>query len=160
MWLTAPVYSRIVPRNYMKTDPVAISIVLSDLVISEAGTGKNSLIGCFHTYNFPRFPAMPPPFFITSALTNLDPEVKQFDVTARIEDPSNGMVLASVGAHIQMREPTVLTKETVIEVPMPGMPFMIQKPGKYLVVVLVNNSQAGQRTLVVNAITATINPPV
>ena len=143
----------------MKTEPVAISIVLSDLVVCEQGTGKNSLIGCFHNYNFPRFPAMPPPFFITAALTNLDPEVREFDVTARIEDPSNGMVLASVGSHIQLREPFVMTKETVIEVPMPGAPFIVQKPGNYLVIVLVNNVAAGQRPLTVNPLTAPASPP-
>jgi hypothetical protein len=143
----------------MKTDPVAVSIVLSDFVICEQGTGKNSLIGCFHNYNFPRFPAMPPPFFITTALTNLDPEIKEFDVTARIEDPSNSMVLASVGAHIQLRDQIVLTKETVIEVPMPGAPFIIQKPGNYIVFVFVNNAQAGKRPLTVSPITAPANPP-
>jgi len=144
----------------MKTEPVAISIVLSDFVICEQGTGKNSLIGCFHNYNFHRFPAMPPPFFITATLTNLDPEIKAFDVTARIEDPSNCMVLTSVGAHVQIPEPIILTKEVVIEVPMPGAPFIIQKPGKYLVMIFVNNVQAGQRPLIVNPITAPANPPV
>jgi len=143
----------------MKTDPVAVSIVLSDSVICEQGTGKNSLIGCFNNYNFIRFPSPPPPFFITASLTNLDPEIKEFDVTARIEDPSNGMVLTSVGAHLQLREPFVLTKETVIDVPMFGMPFLFQKPGNYLIIVLVNNSQAGKRPLTVNSVTAPATPP-
>ena|ERR1035441_6098358 len=142
----------------MNIEPVCVSIVLSDLVICEGGTGKNSLIGCFNNYNFPHFPAAPPAFFITAALTNLDPTVKEFDVTARIEDPSNGMVLTSVGAHIQLREPIVLTKEAVIEVPIPGMPFIFQKPGKYLVIILVNNSEAGKRSLTVNSINAQPNP--
>ena len=145
----------------MKTDPVCVAIVLSDTVISEAGTGKNSLIGCFHTYNFPRFPAMPPPLFITAALTNLDPEVKAFDLTARIEDLANGMVLTSVGAHVQLNEQIVLTKEIVVEVPIPVMPFIIPKSGKYEVLILVNNSEAGKRSLIVNPITAAApnNPP-
>jgi hypothetical protein len=144
----------------MKTEPVAISITLSDLVICEQGTGKNSLIGCFNNYNFLRFPAAPPPFYITASLTNLDPEVKEFDVTARIEDPINGMVLASMGAHIQLREPFVLTKNTIIDVPMIGMPFVFQKPSNYLIIVLVNNNQVGKRPLTVCAVTAPSNPPV
>jgi hypothetical protein len=129
----------------MKTEPVAISITLSDLVICEQGTGKNSLIGCFNNYNFLRF---------------LDPEVKEFDVTARIEDPINGMVLASMGAHIQLREPFVLTKDTIIDVPMIGMPFIFQKPSNYLIIILVNNNQVGKRPLTVCAVTAPSNPPV
>jgi hypothetical protein len=142
----------------MKTEPVAVSIVLSDLVICQQGTGKNSLIGCFNNYNFPRFPAAPPPYFITVSLSNLDTSIKDFEVLVRIEDPSNGMVLTNVGAHIQIREGAILTKETVVEVPIPGGPFIIQKPGNYLVVVLVNNEQAGKRHLVVNSITALANP--
>jgi hypothetical protein len=143
----------------MNNDPVAMSIVLSDSVICEHGTGKNSLIGCFHSYNFPRFPAMPPPFYITVALTNLDSGTKEFDVTARIEDPSNCMVLTNVGAHIQLREPIILTKETVIEVPMPCAPFIIPKAGKYEVKIFVNNAEAGHRPLAVIPITAPANPP-
>jgi len=46
----------------MKTEPVAVSIVLSDLVICQQGTGKNSLIGCFNNYNFPVF-QRPTPLF-------------------------------------------------------------------------------------------------
>jgi hypothetical protein len=142
----------------MNIEPVCVSIVLSDLVICEMGTGKNSLIGCFNNYNFPRFPAAPPPYFITAALTNLDPTVKSFDVTARIEDPSNGMVLTSVGAHIQLREPILLTKEAIFEVPIPGMPFVFHKPGNYWVIVLVNNVEAGKRSLTVNSVNALPNP--
>jgi hypothetical protein len=93
-------------------------------------------------------------------LTNLDPEVKEFDVTARIEDPINGMVLASMGAHIQLREPFVLTKDTIIDVPMIGMPFIFQKPSNYLIIILVNNNQVGKRPLTVCAVTAPSNPPV
>jgi len=143
----------------MKTEPVATSITLSDLVICEQGTGKNSLIGCFNNYNFIRFPAAPPPFYITASLTNLDPDIKEFDVTARIEDPSNGMVLTSVGAHIQLREPYILTKEAIIDVPMVGMPFLFQKPSNYLIIILVNNIQVGKRPLTVNSVTAPANPP-
>ncbi len=143
----------------MKTEPVATSIILSDLVVCEHGTGKNSLIGCFNNYNFIRFPAAPPPFLITASLTNLDPEIKEFDVTARIEDPSNGMVLTSVGAHIQLREPYILTKEAVIDVPMVGMPFLFQKPSNYLIIILVNNVQVGKRPFTVNSVTAPANPP-
>lgn len=143
----------------MNTDPVAVSIVLSDSVICEQGTGKNSLIGCFNNFNLPQFPFPTPLFFITAAITNLDPSIKKFDVTARIEDPSNGMVLRSVGAHIELADPIVLTKETILEFPLAVMPFLIPKPGNFEVIVLVNNAQAGKRLLTVNPITAPSKPP-
>jgi hypothetical protein len=142
----------------MNIDPVCVSIVLSDSVICEQGTGKNSMIGSFNNFNIPRFPFPTPLFFITVAITNLVPTNTKFDVTARIEDPSNGMVLRSVGSHIELNEPIVLTKETVLEVPMPVMPFLIPKPGIYEIIVLVNNAQAGKRLITVNPITAPANP--
>jgi hypothetical protein len=143
----------------MNTEPVCVSIMLSDSVICELGTGKNSLIGCFNNFNIPQVPFPTPMFYITAALTNLDPAQKEFDVTARIEDPANGMVLRSVGAHCELNEPLVLTKELVMEFPMPVMPFLIPKPGNYLIVILVNNVQAGKRLLTVNSINAPVNPP-
>jgi hypothetical protein len=142
----------------MKTEPVAVSIVLSDYVITEQGTGKHSLIGTFHNYNFPRFPAAPPPYFITVSLTNLDTTIREYDVLVRIEDPSNGMVLTNVGAHIQLPEGAKMTKETVIDIPLPGSPFVVQKPGSYVVRVLLNNEDAGHRPLQVFSVTAPANP--
>jgi hypothetical protein len=143
----------------MNSDPVAVSIVLSDSVICEQGTGKNSLIGCFNNFNFPQFPFPTPVFFITAAITNILPECKKFDVTARIEDPKNGMVLRSVGAHIELGEPILATKETVMEFPLPVMPFLIPQPGNYEIIVLINNVQAGKRLLSVLSLTAPIKPP-
>jgi hypothetical protein len=64
----------------MNTDPVAVSIVLSDSVICEHGTGKNSLIGCFNNFNVPQFPFPTPVFYITAAVTNLSPALKKFDI--------------------------------------------------------------------------------
>jgi hypothetical protein len=142
----------------MNTDPVAVSIVLSDSVICEQGTQKNSLIGCFNNFNFPQFPFPTPMFFITAAVTNLSPTTKAFDVAARIEDPTNGMVLRSVGAHIELQEPINLTKEAILEFPMPVMPFLVPKPGNYEVIILINNIQAGKRLLSVYPVTGPAKP--
>lgn len=133
------------------SDVVCVSIVLSDLVICEEGTRKNSLIGCFNNFNSGRFPFFTPPFFITAALTNLDPQVKEIKVCHRIEDPTSANVLASVGATIQFGEPTNITRETVFEVPFPVVPFVIPKAGTLKVVVLVNTEVAGHRLFVVNS---------
>jgi hypothetical protein len=143
-------------RNF---EPVAVSIMLSDLVICEQGTGKNSLVGCFNNFNFPHFPFPTIPFYVTVALTNLLPSIESYDVIVRIEDPKNGNVLRSSGTHVQLGEPIALVKETVLEVPVPIMPFLVPQPGHYLILVLVNNENAGKRLLTISSITAPSIPP-
>jgi hypothetical protein len=140
-------------------EPVAVSVMISDLVICEQGTGKNSLIGCFNNFNFPSFPFPTTPFYVTVALTNLLPSIKSYDVIVRIEDPKNGNVLRNAGTHLELSDPVVLTKEIVIEVPVPVMPFLIPQPGHYVILVLVNNEQAGKRLLTITSLTALATPP-
>jgi hypothetical protein len=68
------------------------------------------------------------------------------------------MVLRSVGAHIELAEPINVTKETVLEFPMPVMPFLVPKPGNYEVIILINNVQAGKRLLSVFPVTGPAKP--
>jgi Family of unknown function (DUF6941) len=147
------------PNKTMKTEPVSISIVLSDHVICEQGTRKNSLIGCFHNFNSPRFPFLTPPFFITSAITNLDTDLKEFSLCVRIEDPKDGAILTSVSGGIKLAEQLSWTKDFVFEFPIPIMPFVIPHAGVYKIDVRVNNEPAGHRFLLVIAITAPSAPP-
>ena len=141
------------------SDPVTVSIILSDLVICEQGTGKNSLIGVFNNFNVPQIPFPTPLFFITVALTNMPATPRTFNIAVRIEDPSTGHVLKSVGGEIKFRDSSNLSKEFVFEVSIPVTPFFIPKPGHYEVKVFVNNSDAGKRLLTVNSMTATESPP-
>jgi hypothetical protein len=143
----------------MNSDPVAVSIILSDLVIKEQGTGKTSLIGIFNNLGVPHFPFPTPSFYATVALTNLTASaVKEFNIVIRIEDPLTGGVLTNVGGNIKFQEPFVLTKEMTFEVSFPVLPFLIPKPGNYEVLILVNNNPAGKRLFVINAITAAATP--
>jgi len=142
----------------MKTEPVCILIVLSDWVVCEQGTRKNSLIGSFHNFNSPRFPFPTPPFFITVAITNLDPEVKEYNLCVRIEDPKDSSVLANVSGSIKFGEEAKFLKENVFEISFPVMPFIISKPGFYKILVLVNTEVAGQRLLTVNAVSVSAAP--
>jgi len=143
------------------SDPVCISIIFSDLVIREAGTGKNSLIGTFNNFNMPSFPCPAPPFFVTVQLTNLAPNAKEFDVVVRLEDGTNGMILTSVGGHVKLPDGTNLTRESVLEVPMAVPPFFVPKAGHYKVMVLFNNSDAGHRPFSIFSITGgpSLQPP-
>jgi hypothetical protein len=136
------------------SDPVCVSIVLSDMVICEQGSRKNSLIGCFNNFNCIRFPFPSPPFFVTAALTNLDPKVTELNLCVRIEDPTLGHVLTSVAGTIKFGEPSNITKDSVFEVPFPIAPFIVQKAGPLKIVVLVNTEIAGTRHLMIHATTA------
>ena len=144
--------------EFMMSDPVSVSIVLSDMVICERGTNKNTLIGCFHTLNAPGFPFPTPPFYITVVLTNLASTTKEFNVVVRIEDPASGYSLVSVGGNMKFAPEFNVTKEMAFELPFVVPPFIIQKPGNYEVKILVNNSDAGKRLLTVNPITAGSQP--
>jgi len=136
------------------SDPVCVSIILSDLVICEQATRKNSLIGCFNNFNSAHFPFVTPQFFITSAITNLAPNIKEIKVCTRIEDPSSANVLLSTGATIQFGEQSNITRDLVFELPFPIAPFVIPKAGTLKVVVLVNTEVAGSRLFAVNALTS------
>ena len=136
------------------SDPVCISIVLSDMVICERGTNKNTLIGCFHTLNAPGFPFPAPPFYITVVLTNLSSTTNEFNVVVRIEDPTSGYPLVSTGGNMKFPAEFNITKEMAFEIPLAVPPFIVQKPGHYEVKILVNNSDAGKRLLTINPRTA------
>jgi len=138
----------------MNSDLVCVSIVLSDMVICERGTNKNTLVGSFNNFNAPRFPFVTPPFFVTIQLTNFLPNTTEFNLTVRVEERASGAVLTSAAGQMKLGGPAELTKETVLEIPIPLGPFLVPKAGHYDVVVLVNNEQAGKRLLTFNALTA------
>ena len=126
------------------------------MVIREHVTGKNTLVGCFCAYNLPQIPFQVPPFFATAAVTNISPEVKELNVTARIENPQNGVVLASTAAKVQFAKPP--SRNDVTEVAIPIFNVGFPAAGLYKVVILVNNEKIGERNLPVNDIRATIQP--
>ncbi len=78
-------------------EPVCISIILSDLVIREQGTGKLSLIGTFTHFNAEEFPFAAPPFCITALVTNVPANAFPLQVEVRVEDPSVPEVEADAG---------------------------------------------------------------
>jgi hypothetical protein len=129
-------------------------ILLSDGAIREMGTGKCTFIGSFQLYNLPQFPCAVPPFFVTAFITNLGPEVKALDVTMRIENPQNSMVLASAAVKINFGQ--ALDRKYVFEVPVPIAGLTFPSAGTYTVVILVNNEKLGERPLHVLAAQGTV----
>jgi|AntAceMinimDraft_9_1070365.scaffolds.fasta_scaffold01746_3 hypothetical protein len=132
-------------------------ILLSDKVIREAGTGKISLINCFTHFNVPGFPFLTPPFYVTVFLTNLRGKIEGIDITVRIEDKGTGHVLNSVSGHIGINpEAPQLEPHIVINIPLPMPPINIPVPGIYVIKVLVNNEEIGERPIKVSPITASL----
>jgi hypothetical protein len=122
-------------------------IIFSDGVIREEGTRKNSFLGSFQVYNLIQFPAPVPPFFVTPLITNLTPDVKEFNIVVRIENPTNGMVLASTASHIAFPAPP--DRNETFEVPMVVFNLAFPSAGLYKATVLVNNELVGERVLYV-----------
>jgi len=129
------------------------AIVFSDSVIKEQGTGKSVIIGSFGVYNLPQFPFPVPPFFATVFVTNLTPDVKELDITARVENPQNGLVLAATAAKVQLPKPP--SRNDVSEISFPLVNIVFPAAGLYKVVILANNEKIGERDLMVNDIRST-----
>ena len=136
-------------------EPVLIdSIILSDSVIREQGTNKISLIGCFNQFNVKKFPFNTPPFYITTCITNLKGKITGvINVTAIIEQPQSGHVLASVPGRLQFAEGSPpIPNNMIFEIPFPVVPFRIPAAGIYSIKILFNKQELGHRPLTVNQI--------
>lgn len=143
-------------KNTMNFEPaLSQGIVFSDGVIVEHVTGKRSYIGSFHNFNLPQFPFQIPPFNVTAFLTNISEQV-ELDVTARIENPSNGVVQASSGVKVNFQKQPDRNEMNEITVPIFNLVF--QAAGLYKVIILVNNEKVGERNLFVRDVRASAQP--
>ena len=136
-------------------EPVLIDdILLSDLVIREQGTNKISLIGCFNQFNVTKFPFKTPPFYITASITNLTGKIQGIiNVTAIIETPDSGHVLASIPGRLQFSEDSPpIPNNMIFEIPFPVVPFVIPKAGSFGIKILFNTQELGRRTVSVNQV--------
>lgn len=135
-------------------------IVLSDLVIREAGSNKTSLIGCFQAFNFPQFPAKIGRFFVTVSITNLRGKLEELNTTCRLEVAGTGHVVSSTSAKIQFGpENPPLDPRVAFDIFLPFMNVQFPSAGTHTFVVLVDNEEVGRRNVEVSAITAAANPP-
>lgn len=124
------------------------------------GTNKLSLIGCFGMCNVPGFPFILPPFFVTVGITNLKGRLtKPKNVTVRIEDTTNSIVMANMSGQINAPPEYEFNGAEIVEMPFPILPFQIFHAGRYSVDVLIDGDKTGRRDLTVSAITAQMLPP-
>lgn len=55
--------------------PSALALILCDTIITDAATGKKTLVGIFNSIKVARFPHVIPQFFVFASLTNATGEV-------------------------------------------------------------------------------------
>ncbi|CCG92358.1 hypothetical protein A7K73_00165 [Candidatus Methylacidiphilum fumarolicum] len=124
------------------------AILFSDYVIREKGTDRLSIINSFNKLYFPHFPCLTPPFFLSIFLTHLRGKIDSLDITARVEDPHSGHVLASCSGKIGFPADSPSIEETtILDLTLPVTPFLVSQQGIYSVVILVNNEKIGERIL-------------
>lgn len=141
----------------MDAEPIITSIILSDGVIVEAGTGKMSRIGCFNSLLMPRGPH--PGFFASVGITNVLSVASELKVTVRIEDPTSGHVLGSAGAEMKFENPgpdgphpPPEIRNLILDISVRFNHVLFPRPGLYEVVVLVDNEPLQKRALLVQPI--------
>lgn len=132
----------------LESEPSVVpGIFLSDNSITEQGTQKRSLIGCFDQFSFPQFPAKYPRFFITVWVTNIEGALTQIDLTVRIQEQNSAHVVFSSSIKAELHEETKFERENILafSIPVPGITF--PTPGTYTVVILINGEEAGKRDI-------------
>jgi hypothetical protein len=144
----------------MESEPTLVSpIIFADMVIRELGTGKPSLIGCFHQFAFPQLPARIGRFFTMISVTNMRGEMPELHATCRIDLAQNAQPIASVSAKLALDarfQP--LTPKMIFDIPFPFANVTFPSAGQYVVVVLINTEEVARRNFDVATVTAPANP--
>lgn len=153
---------RVLPIMAAESEPALMpGIVLSDLVIREAGSNKSSLIGCFQGFNFPQFPAGIGRFFVSVSVTNLRGKPDELNATCRLEVAGTGHVVSSTSVKIQFSpESPPLDPRMGFDVSFPFINVGFPAAGTYCFAVLVDNEEIGRRNVEVSSITSASNPPI
>jgi len=124
------------------------AIMLSDNVIVEQGTRKTSLVNCFTHFNAHTIPFTPPSFFVTVFFTNLNDDLREMDLVARIETDS-AHVLASRDTRVKLeKDSPPLDRDSILNVTFPfGVTFPVA--GRFHVCVVLNKEELGRRPFMV-----------
>jgi hypothetical protein len=131
----------------MQIEPRLVpGIILSDVVIREAGSNKLSLIGCFQRFHFHGFPARTGQWFATVSVTGIR-DATSFNVTARIEVTESAHVVSSTSAFVEVKGVESIQPDIIFDVPLPFNGVEFATKGRYTVVVLVDTEEVGRRPL-------------
>ena len=134
----------------MPGEPICTLVVFCDYVITEAISGKNSLIGTFPSIASPQFPFFVPQFFIHVTISNYVATGQPINVAVNLKQVASGAVIGSVGSSITVPVPQgqVVTSSGMhlnLNVPFRNVSF--PAPGAYKCEVLLNGDLIGERIL-------------
>lgn len=116
--------------------PTCKAILLSDLAIVEAGTGKASIIGIHDCFYVAQFPGRTSPSTVFLQLTNGE---GKYEIRVEILDLKDDKIIAKAhGVVIEFPPPERLSRVNMV-IPIPPLP--VQHEGKYDVVVLCNDGE-------------------
>lgn len=86
----------------MNETPIGITLVLCDSIITDAKTGKNSLIGLFNNININSLPSVHPRFCVFAQLTNGQGK-QTIDVSC--QSLQNEEILFQTGGEVEFQNP-------------------------------------------------------
>ena len=130
-------------------DPVATLIVLCDHIITEQGSGKNSLIGVFQQLASAQFPFVYPRIFVHIAVSSFVPSGKQEHLAINIKSQQSGGVIGSVPVPLNFNIPKdkIPTKGIKLNFNLPLQNLVFPDAGIYVCEVLLNGESIGETYL-------------
>jgi hypothetical protein len=136
----------------MPAQLICKGLILSDLVLRDAGTGKISLINCFTNINALTFPFQAPPFFITALVSGVDAlRGKSLQFKVSIKERNSDVHVLEVSGQIIAQgtgDPDEVG-EMVWSIPS----LIFPQVGVYDAVLTVDGQELGVRSLLVRAVT-------
>ena len=124
-------------------DAKCYSLLFADRVIQE-NNGKKGLIGVFSNFNFPKFPAGVPQWFIYIGLTNLH---GKHTFSLNLVHDDDQLVVLPVGGELEIPDDSPGTE---IVLPVQGLAF--PKEGDYVLTFNVDGQQISNRILPVRLV--------
>jgi hypothetical protein len=134
----------------MPPEPLACKgLILSDLVIRDAGTGKISVINCFTAFNAAGFPFQSPPFYLTAQLSGIARHPKPIRFGVSIKKRDVDVYVLNVSG--QFNEQGKGDPDEIGEVVWGFPPLIFPQVGVYDLVFSANDLELGTRTIVIKA---------
>ena len=126
-------------------EAICYSLLFADKVFTE-DNGKKGIIGVFGAFNFPKFPAITPPWFIYAGLANISGK-HEFSINL-VRDEAQQVVLP-ISGEIEIPENS---KEVEIVIPISNLTF--QKAGIHILTLNIDGVQLMSRILRVSQLEA------
>ncbi len=111
--------------------PMMVAMIICDQIISEEGTHKKSIIGCFNNITAFSFPCVHPTFFIFVALTN---GRGTFKVKLKCVNEDEDSTIFEAGGDMNFGDPM-----QTIELGFRLVYLSFPKPGKYAIQLWCDN---------------------